>query len=75
MVQLHHGRNLVGGNVINFTSTAAFIAAAGKTYERVIKWPAQDPTKKDTLEELATSLEKAGMKLIEAAEEIRKSSG
>ncbi len=61
--------------MINFTSTAAFITAIGKTYDRVIKWPAADPNKKETLEEMATSLEKAGLRLIEAAEEIRSNNG
>lgn len=53
------------------TSTGAWLAAAAKQFEKIIKWPAVDPSKKPAIDEFANSLERAGIKLVEMAEEIR----
>lgn len=61
--------------VKQLTSSGAWLLAATKGLEKISKWPAVDPSKKPAIEEFANSLERAGVKLVEIAEEIRKLSG
>lgn len=57
------------------TSSAAWLVAATKGLEKISKWPDIDPSKKPAVEEFANSLERAGVKLVEIAEEIKKING
>lgn len=59
----------------SMTSTSAWLGAAAKQFEKISRWPAVDPSKKPAIEEFANSLEKAGIKLVELAEQIRKTNG
>lgn len=52
-------------------ASSAWLAAAAKTLDKISKWPAVDPSKIPAMEELGESLEKAGVKLVEYAEEIK----
>lgn len=54
------------------TSSGAWLGAASKALEKISKWPAVDPSKKPAIDEFANSLERAGVKLVEIAEEIKK---
>jgi len=53
------------------TSTGAWLLAAGKQCEKISAWPKVDPSRVAALDEFANSLERAGIKLVELAEEIR----
>jgi hypothetical protein len=63
---------MLDAQIKQLTSSAAWLTAATKGLERIAKWPAVDPSKKPAIEEFANSLERAGVKLVEIAEEIRK---
>jgi hypothetical protein len=54
------------------TSTGAWLQAAAKSLDKIEKWPAIDPSKDAALEEFSNSLERAGVRLTELADEIRK---
>ena len=53
------------------TSTGAWLLAAAKQFEKISSWPKVDPSREAAIEEFANSLERAGIKLVELAEEIR----
>ena len=55
----------------SITSTSAWLAAGAKQFDRISKWPLIDPSRAQAIEEFAASLERAGIKLVELAEQIR----
>jgi len=58
-------------SVGKITSTGAWLLAAAKQFDKIASWPKVDPSRQAAIEELANSLERAGIKLVELAEEIR----
>lgn len=63
---------MLDAQIKQLTSSAAWLAAATKGLEKIAKWPDVDPSKKPAIEEFANSLERAAVKLVEVAEEIKK---